>query len=59
MHERRPVVWGVALSPIARLRRMGRRFYKTVRAEYWFPHAPLSLALAAGGAFLVWLAVRF
>ncbi len=58
MAEQKPAVWDVALRPLERLRRGFRRVHKAVRADYWSPQVPLSLALAAGGAFVVWLAVR-
>ena len=59
MAQHRPAVWDFALSPVARMRRLGRRVHKIARAHYWFPHVPLSLALAVSGAFIVWLGIRF
>ncbi len=37
------------------VRRFGRRVAQIVRARYWFPQVPLSIALAWAGLFLLWL----
>ncbi|MGH9327619.1 MAG: voltage-gated potassium channel protein [Terriglobia bacterium] len=41
-----------------RLRRVTQRTAKILRTRYWFPHVPLSLALAVAGLLLLWLIFR-
>ncbi|HVB33032.1 MAG TPA: voltage-gated potassium channel protein [Patescibacteria group bacterium] len=57
MAELKPAGWRVTASPLSRLRRLGQRAHKGIRAKYWFPHIPLSLAVALAGLFL--LATKF
>lgn len=53
MPEEKTVVWRA--SRFARVRRLSQRVGKSVRARYWFPHIPLSLALACAGFLLLWV----
>ncbi|MGH9446719.1 MAG: voltage-gated potassium channel protein [Terriglobia bacterium] len=55
MPEEKTVQWSAGLSRLARFRKLARQVGRTVRAHYWFPHIPLSLALACGGVFLLWI----
>jgi voltage-gated potassium channel len=50
--EHKTELWLVSRGPVARLRRLGQRVPKRVR--YWFPHVPLSLAVALAGLLLLW-----
>ncbi|MEO8124277.1 MAG: NAD-binding protein [Burkholderiales bacterium] len=43
----------IRLQPLARLRAMLRRWNALLRGDYWFPHVPLALAMAAGGVLLL------
>ena len=43
----------IKLQPVARLRALLRRGNALMRGDYWFPHVPLALAMAAGGLLLV------
>lgn len=68
MHQRKPLAmarderppelgpspWGFTSTPLARLRRLSQRLPKTLHAQYWFPHIPLSLAVALSGLLLLW-----
>ena len=45
----------IKLQPLARLRALLRRGYALMRGDYWFPHVPLALAMAAGGLLLLQL----
>lgn len=48
----RPMV-ATRAAPFARVRIVVRALAKAVRAHLWFPHWPLALLLAAGGAWLL------
>jgi voltage-gated potassium channel len=39
------------------LRRLVRRIARIARAHYWFPHVPLSFALAWAGLLLLWISL--
>lgn len=41
------------LRPISRVRAIAHRWHTLVRGEYWFPHVPLAILLAVGGAWLL------
>lgn len=41
------------LRPIASVNAIAHRWYALARGEYWFPHIPLAVLLAAGGAWLL------
>ena len=43
----------IQLQPLVRLRALLRRWNALLRGEYWFPHVPLALAMAAGGVLLL------
>ncbi len=45
----------IELQPIERLRALLRRGNMLVRGDYWFPHVPLAIAMAAGGLLLLQL----
>ncbi len=53
MAEGKTVRWRV--PRFTRLRRVAGQAGRAARARYWFPHVPLSLALAAGGVLLLWI----
>ncbi len=55
MPEERPVQWGSLSDHLARFKQLSRQLGRTVRAGYWFPHIPLSVALASSGVFLLWI----
>lgn len=40
-----------------RVRRLGRRVAQMVRARYWFPQVPLSIALAWAGLLMLWVSL--
>ena len=46
--------WKFRPPRLMRLRRFGRRVAHIVRAHRWFPHVPLSIALAWAGLLLLW-----
>ncbi|MGH9355529.1 MAG: ion channel, partial [Terriglobia bacterium] len=46
---------GAPSSRLVRVRRFGQRLALVVRARHWFPHIPLSLALALAGFLVLWL----
>jgi voltage-gated potassium channel len=54
MPEQKQVLWRASLSRFARLRRLSRGIGKSMHAETWFPHIPLSLAVAIAGLLLLW-----
>jgi voltage-gated potassium channel len=54
MAKHKATLWRIPSSPLARLRRLGQLVSKDTRAEYWFPHVPLSLALVLDGVLLLW-----
>ena len=43
----------ITVQPLARLRALLRRGNALLRGDYWFPHVPLALAMAAGGLLLL------
>ena len=45
----------IELHPFLRLRALARRGNAHLRGDYWFPHAPLALAMAVGGLLLLQL----
>ncbi|HEX5482310.1 MAG TPA: voltage-gated potassium channel protein [Terriglobia bacterium] len=53
MPEDKNVPWRP--SRFARLKRLSQQAGRSVRARYWFPHIPLSLALAWAGFVLLWI----
>ena len=53
--ERGRSSWGFSATPLARLRRLSQRLAKTLRTPYWFPHVPLSLAVALSGLLVLWI----
>ncbi|MGH7934863.1 MAG: voltage-gated potassium channel protein [Candidatus Binataceae bacterium] len=55
MSEERSVHWKFSPGKLQRLRLAGRRVARAVRVRAWFPHFPLSLALALGGYLLLWV----
>jgi voltage-gated potassium channel len=55
MPEEKNVQWAVRPGRWARFKRLTQRVGSAVRANYWFPHIPLSLALACAGLFLLWI----
>jgi voltage-gated potassium channel len=51
MPESKPLPWKPVAQTRARLERVGRQ----AGARHWFPHIPLSLALALAGFLLLWV----
>jgi voltage-gated potassium channel len=55
MTERKHIHARLAATRLARFRRLTQRVSRAVHAPYWFPHIPLSLALAFAGLVLLWM----
>ncbi|MGH9359817.1 MAG: hypothetical protein ACRD1O_11685, partial [Terriglobia bacterium] len=53
MAEGKAVRWHV--PRFARFKRATGQVGRSVRARYWFPHVPLSLALTIAGLLLLWI----
>jgi voltage-gated potassium channel len=53
--EEKSVAWKFGPGPLTRLKAIGRGAARALRAPYWFPHIPLSMALAFAGFLLLWV----
>ncbi|MGB6482615.1 MAG: voltage-gated potassium channel protein [Candidatus Acidiferrales bacterium] len=55
MPQNKAVEWGEPPNRSSRFKQLAQHAGQTARVRYWFPHVPLSLALAFSGLVLLWI----